>query len=181
MEGRTERKIKDFPFNKENPFMPNLLVPKRNKTVAITSQTSKELVDKFTGEVDDTLFIATKKEVDKEEFVKIFQSQLQAIFNLSKPAQKICAYVMSVTDFHDRIIFELDDCKKFTGYTSNEAVYKGLAELLDNELIARASASNLYFINPQVFYKGDRIVLITEYRKKKLPKMANPAQTDLFK
>ncbi|MFC5534812.1 RepA protein, partial [Rhodocytophaga aerolata] len=99
---------------------------------------------------------------------------------LSKPAQKVCAYVMSITEFNDRIIFELDDCKKFTGYTSNEAVYKGLTELLDNEMIARASASNLFFINPQVFYKGDRIVLLTEYRKRSFKKMSNPNQADLF-
>ncbi|MFC5534785.1 hypothetical protein ACFPQ1_10815, partial [Rhodocytophaga aerolata] len=111
---KNEKKIKDFPFNKENPFMPNLLVPKRNRNIAITKKTPKALIDTVTGEIDDTLFIATKKEVDKEEFVKIFQSQLQAIFNLSKPAQKVCAYVMSITEFNDRIIFELDDCKKFT-------------------------------------------------------------------
>ena len=136
--------------------------------IVTIAKTDKGIFSKSTGEIDeDTLFIGVKKELDKEQFIKIFHSQLQVLFDLSKAALKLFSYIASATEFKDRIIFDLEECKRYTGYKGKEAIYKGLAELLKADMIARTGASNIYFINPQIFYKGDRIVLVTEYRKKK--------------
>ena len=138
------------------------------------------LVDNVTGQIDDSLFIGIKKEVDKEEFVKIFHSQLQALFNLSKCALKVMSYFMSITKFHDELLFDLEDCKSFTGYSSKESVFNGIAELLKNEIIARGRNPYRYYANPSIFYKGDRIVLVTEYRQKRVKALENVNQLDLF-
>jgi len=173
-------RVVDFPENHENPFIPNLLITKGKKNIII-AKTDKAIMSRETGEVEeDTLFIGTRKELDKDQFVKIFHSHLQAIFDLSKASLKVFSYIASVTEYGDRIIFSLEDCKKYTGYNSKETIYRSLAELLKADIIARTDASNLYFINPQIFYKGDRIVLVNEYRKKREKKSINPSQTLLF-
>jgi hypothetical protein len=173
-------RVVDFPENHENPFIPNLLIKKGNKNVVI-AKSDKAIFSTSTGEVDgDTLFIGTKKELDKDQFVKIFHSHLQAIFDLSKASLKVFSYIASVTEYGDRIIFNLEDCKKYTGYNSKETIYKSLAELLKADIIARTDASNLFFINPQIFYKGDRIVLVNEYRKKRESQSVNISQKSLF-
>lgn len=173
-------RVMDFPENKENPFIPNLLFPKGRKNIII-AKSDKAIMSKETGEIDeDTLFIGTKKELDKDQFVKIFHNHLQILFDLSKASLKIFSYIASITEFGDKIIFDLEDCKKFTGYTSKETIYKGLARLLEAEMIARSGASNIFFINPQIFYKGDRIVLVTEYRKKRGKSILDPSQRTLW-
>lgn len=172
--------ISNFEQFRENPFIPNLLIPKGNKNVTI-AKSNKAIFNTSTGEIDDnTLFIGMKKELDKDQFVKIFHSQLQVIFDLSKAALKIFSYIASVTEFGDKILFDLEDCKNYTGYKGVESIYKGIGELLKAEMIARTKQSNVYFINPQIFYKGDRIVLVTEYRKKREKKALNPSQINLF-
>jgi hypothetical protein len=173
-------RVVDFPENQENPFIPNLLI-KRGKKNIIIAKSDKAIMSRGTGEIEeDTLFIGTKKDLDKDQFVKIFHSHLQAIFDLSKAALKIFSYIASVTEFGDRIIFHLEDCKKYTGYNSKETIYRALAELLRADIIARTDSSNLFYINPQIFYKGDRIVLVTEYRKKREKYAIDPNQAALF-
>jgi hypothetical protein len=175
-------KIKGFQQYKENPFIPNLLVPRGKKNIVVSRQSDKALISTITGEIDDdTLFIGQTKELDKEQFVKIFHSQLQAIFDLSKSALKIFSYIASVTAFNDRILFDLEECKKFTGYRGSEAIYKGIGELIKAEIIARTVHHNIFFINPQIFYKGDRIVLVQDYRlKRKKQVHENPNQLSLL-
>lgn len=172
--------ISNFEQFRENPFIPNLLIPRGKKNITI-AKSDKAIMSRETGEIEEnTLFIGMKKELDKDQFVKIFHSQLQVIFDLSKAALKVFGYIASVTEFGDKILFDIEDCKEYTGYKGLESIYKGLAELLNAEMIARTKQSSVYFINPQVFYKGDRIVLVTEYRKKREKSILNPNQGTLF-
>jgi len=129
-----EKKLSDFPQHRESPFMDNLLVPSTHRTVAMGRPKDKRIVDALTGEIDDSYFIGIKKELDKEEFVKIFQSQLQAIFNLSKCALKVLSYFMSVAKYSDELDFDLEDCKIFTKYSSKDTIFNGITELTNNKL-----------------------------------------------
>jgi hypothetical protein len=161
----TEKGVRDFPRNSENPFLPNLLFPTKKSNAIISSKSEKVLVDMQTGQIDDSLFIAVRKEIDKEQFVKIFQNHMQAIFDLSRKALKVFSYIASVVEFSDKIIFEIEKCSKHTGYTK-ATIFSGLAELLEKEFIAKSTVQNVYYINPQIFYRGDRLVLIQDIRKK---------------
>lgn len=134
-----------------------------------------------TGQVDDdTLFLAQRKQLDKEPFIKLFQTQLKALFGLTQAGVRVFGYFMEQSTFHDKVEFNLQDCLEFTGYSSKDSVFRGLAELLDNQFIARTNKAYFYYINPQIFYKGDRIVLVTEYRRKKTSPPVNPNQLPLF-
>jgi hypothetical protein len=173
-------KLTDFPLNKENPFLSSLIIRSRKKSVAIGRTRDKRIIDEATGALDDTLFIGITKDLDKEEFIKIYQSQLQSIFDLSKTALRMLSYFMNITTFHDKLLFDLKECKDFTGFSAKKSIFDGLAELLKNEIIARGNNEHIYYANPQIFYKGDRIVLVTEYRMKKKKGMENRNQIDLF-
>ena len=164
------KKLGDFPEEKENPFVKGLVVPSRMKTNVIATKNGGVVLNTKTGEIDeDTLFLAQKKFLDKEPFVKLFQSQLKALFNLSQAGVRVFGYLMEQTKFDDMILFDWKECQTFTCYNSTSTISRGLVELLDAGFIAKTSKTNLYFINPQIFFKGDRIVLIQEYRKKKAP------------
>jgi predicted transcriptional regulator len=159
-------RIIDYPKNEENPFIHELLsIKRKNKIVAVAR--NKSVVDRLTGEATDAVFMGIQREVDKEDFVKIFTSGMKELFDLSKNTLKVFSYLLSITSFDDKIFFELNHCKKYTGYTSRETIFKAIRELLQNGIIAKSLHPNMYFINPNYFYKGDRLVMIREYRVKK--------------
>lgn len=160
--------IKEFPTHKTNPYTPNLVIPSRNKTIAISNK-QLALFDAKTGEVQEhgVGFMGLRKRVDTEEFVKIYKGQLQAMFDLSVPAYKMLGYFLHASRISsDTVIFRLNECKEHTGYTSKASVNKGMAELLEKEFIARTDEHFVYYINPAKFFNGDRLVLFQEIVKK---------------
>jgi hypothetical protein len=173
--------LSNYKQYEDNPFMSNLIFPIGKKN-AVFGKSEDMILNTDTGEVkENALFIGRKIDVDKEQFVKIFHAHLSAIFDLSKCALKIFSYIASVTQYDDQIIFNLKKCSEFTGYKGKESIYKGLAELCNAEIIARTTEHNMYFINPQILYRGDRMVLVTEYRQKKMSKiLPDPNQISLF-
>lgn len=162
------RKLTDFPEMEENPFINELVVPQRTKTNVIATKNGGAVLNLSTGQIDDdTLFLAQRKVLDKEPFIKLFQNQLKSLFGLTQAGVRVFGYFMEQSTFGDKVEFNLQDCLSFTEYNSKDSVFRGLAELLDNDFIARTNKTYFYYINPQIFYKGDRIVLVTEYRKKR--------------
>jgi hypothetical protein len=160
------KKFNDFPENKENPFLHELSISitSGHKTSMVATQKGDVIFNQDTGEVkDNVIFLATKVKVDKDEFVKIFVEHIGSIFDLSKAAQKTFVFILSITRFDDKVIFDIEECMKQTGYTSKSSVYKSLAELALNNMIAKSNIKNVFFINPAIFYKGDRMFLVKEY------------------
>lgn len=49
------------------------------------------------------------------------------------------------------------------GYST---VYRSITQLIEKKLLAKADMTGCYYINPQIFFKGDRIILLNEYIKK---------------
>jgi hypothetical protein len=161
----TEVGIKEFPIHTKNPYMPNLIIPQRNKIVQAVSGDGWSLINTETGE-EKGLLLAIKQKVDKEEFVKIYRSQIQLLFNLSSSAIKVFGYIMESLEINkDLIILDIKEVCRYTGYKTRATIYKALIELLENKFIARTSKPNVYFINPAIFFNGNRIVLVKEYMK----------------
>lgn len=161
-----DKGIKDYPINERNPFMDTLVVETRQKTYAV-SKKKLALIDVET-EQQQIAFIGAQKQIDKEKFVKLFVEQIKVIFNLSSAGIKVFGYFLvsatkKISD--DEIVFDFDECVEFTGYSkgNKESIYKGLRELLENQIIARSKMVNVYFINPAIFFNGDRMVIVNEY------------------
>jgi hypothetical protein len=173
-------KIKEAKEYSENPFIRNLNIPLVPKSDIYVSK-DKNIVNIKTGEVDDDVLLTGKRRyVDGEQFVKIFVKEMNAIFDLSKASQKVFAYMLSKVTYNDVLILNIEECLEKTVYKSKGPVFKSLAELIQKEFIAKTKNQFVYWINPKLFYKGDRLVIIREYRKAKKDKIEAPNQLDIF-
>lgn len=167
-------KIRSFKTHKENPFL--LEVKKhleKGEKIRLFSTKNQAIVDLDTGEIDNksSIVIHKKESVDKAQFAKIYLSSLRAFFSLSNTAIRVLAYIMTIVEKdRDFIYFSVEDCMEYTNYNSEKTIFKGLGELLDNDFIARSDKSYKFFINPCIFFNGDRLFLIKEYEKKQKEK-----------
>lgn len=173
-------KIKEAKEYSENPFLRDLNIPIVPKSDMYVSK-DKNIVNIKTGEVDDDVLLTGKRRyVDGEQFVKIFVKEMNAIFDLSKASQKVFAHMLSKVTYNDLLILNIEECLEKTGYRSKGPIFKSLAELIQKEFIAKTKNQFVYWINPKLFYRGDRLVVIREYRKAKKNKIETPNQLDIF-
>lgn len=157
--------VREFPQHSISPFFKGLYqVKTRNKIFAVGKQYS--LFDHKSGEieVDKTAFIGMRKVVDKGEFVKIYRGAIQALFDLSLKAQRVYGYFMEAMRINDHaVLFDQTECMEHTGYKSKVSVWEGVAELLEKGFIARATKQNVFFVNPEISFNGDRLVQFNEW------------------
>lgn len=178
-------KLSDFHKNKENPFMKqaiegieNHVVKKYKSSTGSTKKAVVAVADMDTGEIFKTSFIR-QIEVDEEQFTKLYLSNFAAFFDLSTAAIRVFGYIMTcMKPRNDMIIFSLEDCLEYTRYSSKATVYKGLAELVKSEIIARGPADNLWFINPLIMFNGDRVTFAKQYIKKQANTLKNNDKQD---
>jgi len=163
-----------FEKNKENPFLKQAVeqvnnhVVKKYRTAGTTSQKAiLRAVDNDNNIVGHTQFVK-QIEVDEERFAKIYLSQFSAFFDLKSQGIKVFGYIMNnLFKDKDYFYFDREECLNYTGYKSEKSIYIGLADLIENEIIARGKNDIMYFINPMVFFNGDRITFAKTYVKKK--------------
>jgi intergrase/recombinase len=179
-----EKKLSDFEKFKVNPFVEKAIediqVSRRYKSDSATDKRAVlQAIDPNTGEVlGHTMFIR-QIEVDEDKFAKLYLSQFQAFWDLSKPAIRVFGYILTkMKPKIDRIEFLLDECMQYTSYASKAPIYDGLASLINAEIIARGYNEYVYFINPLVAFNGDRVSYVKTYVKKKKESAKN--QLDIF-
>lgn len=174
-------KLTSFPVHESNPYLASLIIPTRNKVVQIGNPNEFSIVNNGTGE-EHSMLIGTRQAVDKEQFRKIFKGQIQALFCLSSAGIKVFGYFLDALHVSkDQVLFDPKDCMKFTGYTSKQSIYVGVGELLKNGFIARTNKPYTFFINPSIFFNGNRLVMVNEYvvkPDKSIPLPSN--QLDFF-
>lgn len=113
------------------------------------------------------------KEVDETQFVKIYTQNIKSFFDIKPTTQKVLMAILNTiqkTPNADSIYlnwFEVDDySKKHELQISERSFYNAMKELLLKGFIAESERINQYWINPHLFFNGDRMVFIREYRKK---------------
>lgn len=185
---KSEIKLSDFKRNEENPFMKQAVEEVEKHIVKkyrnSTGQGQRALVaaaDIHTGEVFKTSFLR-QMEVDEEQFVKLYLSNFAAFFDLSKAAIRVFGYFMqAMKPKNDMVVFLLDACMEYTGYKAKDTIYRGLAELVHNEIIARGPNETLWFINPLIVFNGDRVSFTKTFVKKKSLAAKEKADKDQLK
>ena len=166
------KKITDFEKNIENPFLKEAVqqiqsgIVKKYKNTSGTSRGAILQAVNSEGElVGHTSFIR-QIEVDEQQFTKIYLSQFSAFFELNSQSIKVVGYIMTkLMPKQDFFIFDLEECLEYTGYKSGQSVYNGLSGLIGSSIIARGKKDYLYFINPMVFFNGDRVTFAKTYVK----------------
>lgn len=174
---RAKSRKKDILVYAKNPYWDVTEVKIGTKRVTIAGGfVSKE----NTGETMSVAGIHRVEAVDEDKFVKLFTQNSALFFDLSRPAQKLLRFVLGCVQNNpgkDGIWFawwDIEDWIKATKTKglSRTSFHRALAELLTKKLLAESEKPNFYWINPHVFFNGDRLVYIQEYRKiKATPKL----------
>ncbi len=158
-----------------NPFCfeTELKVETRKKNLTVSRGT--ELIErKDTGKSYFANIVHTQ-EVDKEEFIKLYTSQIKAYFDLTKTAYKVFFIFLRIyQDAIGKDHFYLS-CKKAISLAekidhfvlSESIFYRGIKELIEKRIIAKTNEKNWYFINPAIVFNGDRARFVSEIVKKK--------------
>lgn len=160
--------ISSHKINNKNPFMGNLFemeVSTKTKVIAGNKEAMNNIVvDRNSGDVLAHQVFAVKQKVDTEQFTKVFNQGLAAMWGLTTSGIKVFTYIADqVKPNSDFVYFDVDDAKAFTGYKTNKSVLQGLGQLLDASFIARTTKYYKYFINPTFFFNGSRLTLINHY------------------
>jgi len=140
----------------------------RNKLQSVSAR-GQAIIDSETGEISRLQAVqATRKVIDKTEFVKVYSNGIGAMFDLKPSAQKLFRVIMDMylAQKHtpDTLIINEFSLAEF-GYEFSRTTRTGaLNQLIAAEFIApHAAQHGLFFINPNLFYKGDRMTIINEY------------------
>ncbi len=157
-------------LHETNPFWRPSEVKVRKKHVTIgrgfiAKQDSGETID-FAG-------IYRVEQVDDEKFVKLFTANSGLFFELAKPAQKLLQFVLLAVQERkgkDGIYLSWYEVEQWIRTEeikglSRASYHRAIAELILKFLLAESTKPNFYWFNPHVFFNGDRMVYIQEYRK----------------
>jgi hypothetical protein len=156
-----------------NPLLnPQEVIIKSKRKV---SAFANNLTDRETGEIHQLAGIVTFEEVDESHFVKVFATGVSATYNLTKTAFRVFQEIliqyqkmkMSGGYVEDVSLFWFDN--KLDGRAldmSEKTFQRGLKELLDKGFLYPKQPS-VFWVNPALFFRGDRVRFIKEYQIKK--------------
>ena len=113
--------------------------------------------------------------VDKDEFVKLYTKNVKAIFDLKPTSQKVLQYLMSElqkTPNADAIYLAWVGADEYFSAenlsVSRPSFQRSMKELLEKGFIAESFKPNMFWFNPHLFFNGDRMTFIKEFRRKSL-------------
>lgn len=162
------------------PYSPQvnpLVEPQGVKTKRryVKSGRSEDLYNPATGEIAGVAAIHQVEERDDAEFVKVFAAGVSAAYDLTKTAQRVFQVVLDqyqrtpmAGGFADTVeLFWFGNGIEGRDVGMSEYTFKrGLRELLDKRFLHPKTASG-FWVNPALFFKGDRVLFIKEYVRRK--------------
>lgn len=155
--------------HKVNPFLRDVVATLSDKRVAVAMKANLAEIDQSTGEITHipgqiTKFISA----DREGFVKLYTAQLDAFFELTEAGKRMVKYLIHVhqADANKHLFYLHPDQAEADGFSIPRTPwYAGLADLMDKKIIAASTLPNMFFLNPAVFFNGDRTRLVVEVKK----------------
>lgn len=176
------KKIKNKQTFEENPFIENsiekIVITKKTQLMKSSNRELSMVVSDGYGEIKGYSAFMKFIEVDEEKFAKVYLSQFENFWELSKPAIRVFGYIINtIKPNQDSFYMKMDKCLTYTKYTQINSVISGLSDLIDKGIIAKSKYENEYFINPLIVFNGSRVTFAKTYIKKKKD---NKNQLDMF-
>jgi len=161
----------------KSPFIDELYeiqVSARRRILA-GREPSSIMVNANTGEIEAHQVFAVQEKVDKETYTKMFSGMMRELFKLSSRGVKVFGYITTIVKPNkDVIMFDMEEALEYTGYKKEQSILHGIEELLKHQIIARTKKHYKYFINPNLFFNGNRLTLIRQYVKDERLKPIKP-------
>jgi len=156
-----------------NPFVNELSrsIVTRNKYAAVSTK-RENVINLDTGELSSQdAVISRAKPVEKKEFLKIFSAGISAMFSLKKGAQDMFQAILQIyvaQKFTPETVYLNPDSLLEVGYDKQKAArIRAMNILINNGFIAEVkNRPHQFWINPNMFYKGDRMTLVQTYAVK---------------
>lgn len=158
----------------ENPLLAPSTVPTRKR--AVRSNIAEEPLYGASGELVAASVIRQIEEVDTDHFVKIFAQGIAAAYELTKTAHRTFAAILAEYEqqpmqggFAEAVhLAWFNDGLCGRKININEKTFRrGMHELLEKKFIA-PRMPNVYWVNPALFFKGDRVLFVKDYRRRGL-------------
>jgi len=165
--------IRDYPLNRINPFETESPFISKDKSFSVNV-------------VENARSLTGIHKIKSNEALDIVCLTLKEKLGLTKVGVNIFRflylnpdYVYEAKDMKDANLMakiNFEECREEMGYTSTQSVWCGLAELLNNNIIARAKVSrkimdkerglhlHYYHLNP-IFFLPTKTIVVTEYYK----------------
>lgn len=164
----------------ENPFATDdgFRVPLRKRSEVI--QTTGPAAITVGEERISVAEIRSIKTVDSEPFVKLFVDELDRFYNLTPTALRVITILIRdigkirLGDGDQVYISERSIADTMQDYglkpPSPATYYRAMEELIAKGFVAPSTRAGLFFINPAIFFNGDRVRFVTEIRRKRQSK-----------
>lgn len=154
-----------------NPFMSEIAGMKTRKK-RVTVKAGKVIMDADTGQYEDVAEVVSVHNVDNDQFVKVFTSNLKQFFNLRPTTYKllqVLLFQLGKTKDRGEVYLSMKVAEQYFETTaqprvSSTAYYAAMNEFIEKGFIAESVNANLYWINPSLFFNGDRVRFVKEYR-----------------
>lgn len=169
-----------------NPLVEPQVISTRHRLVK--SGRSEDLINPATGEIVGVAAIHQIEERDDAGFVKVFAAGVAAIYELSKTGHRVFQVVLDQYQrtpmskgYADSVeLFWFGDGINGRAVDMSERTWiRGLKELLEKRFLYPKSPTS-FWTNPALFFKGDRVMFIKEYRRKRQEAGIHPDQMPLI-
>jgi hypothetical protein len=180
------KKMDGVELYKSNPFTEVLEIRTKKKMIKVGH--GKQLIDTRTGEMENVTQIITYKEVDDDEFVKFFTGNIALTFDLTAAGNKAFQLVMRVAQkeaigrddiyLNDEVVESF--VSEFKVKLSISTFRRGLKEILLKQILAKSTKTNVYYINPNLIFNGDRVAFTQAVKRKKKSEFENESQRELM-
>lgn len=169
-----KQRYEENPFASEEGFR----IPIKNKSEVIQTDGPASLT--VGDEQIAVAQIRRIKMVDSDPFVKLFTAELDRFFDLTPTALRIVTVL--IQDIGKIRLGQGDQVyltEKSLGETLNRhrlkppssaSYYRAMDELISKGFVAPSTNHPLYFINPAIFFNGDRVRFVTEIRRRRSSK-----------
>ena len=155
----------------ENPFWGKTEVKIGSKIVKISG--GKHISGE--GESISHSGIHIVRDIDENEFVKIYTKNIKAIFDLKPTAQRVLQYLiieLQKTPNADAVYLAWVGAEEYFSenhiQSSRASFHRALNELIQKGFLAESTKPNMFWFNPSLFFNGNRLTFIYEYKKNSL-------------
>ena len=113
-----------------------------------------EYVDTQTGELlSGVQIVGNMYQSDTAYFVKLYN--LKVLGMLSRAGVAVFSYMCERIQYDGTVEIDVAECMEVCGYSNSKSVYNGIQELLGLDIVRKKSQS-VYYVNPNVVFRGDR-------------------------
>jgi hypothetical protein len=164
--GKMPYSSQSFANNKEMKHKQNPYILKTKKGKRLTKVESLNIT---LDAIQSELVIAKEEINDKTPFTKVYYHNFDFLLKLNKQGLRLFCYIAkNLVNFNQDTVYlyKEDYFDKMRAIEekgiSDSSFYEGISNLNLNNIIAESTKPYIYYINPNVFFRGERRYLLLE-------------------